>query len=454
MLRRLVQAGMDVARLNMSHGSHEQHAEVVSHLRSISQELGKTVGILADLQGPKFRLGDLECGSYGLRNGQQFLLTASPKPGAIDEIPLPHPDLISACKPGQMLLLDDGRVRLEVERKTARGLLVSPQRGSVLSSRKGVSAPGVGMNLPSLTPKDVEDLRFALTQGVDWIAVSFVRRARDMDAARDIMQEMSIFRPLVAKIEKAEALADISNILDRTDGIMVARGDLGVETPLYDVPFEQKQLVRKCNVAGKPAIVATQMLESMITNPMPTRAEVADIATAIIDGADAVMLSGETAVGVNAVECVRVMKRVAENADSYMTPLGVDPIFGGTSAQAHVVARSAVQMAVDIRAKAILCATTSGSTARLIAKYRPNCPIYAITPAEQTLATLALTWGVRPLLIDPVSSTDEMMHASLKAVLEAGLLRDGQTVVLTAGVPVNVKGNTNLVRVHRIGDPL
>jgi pyruvate kinase len=454
-LEKMLSAGMDVARLNFSHGSHEQHAQTIALLRSLSARREKPLAILQDLSGPKVRLGKIACGTVPLRRGQQIVLTTRDVPGDHQEVPLPVPELIAALRPGDRLFADDGRVEMRVLEVNATDVLARTVVPGDLSSNKGVMSPGVSLDIPGVTAKDITDLRFGLMQGVDWVAASFIRKPEDLAPLREVMHELGIHRPIIAKIEKWEAVRRIEEIIASVQGIMVARGDLGVEIPIEEVPGVQKKIIRLCNRAGKPVITATQMLDSMIHNPLPTRAEVTDVANAILDGTDAVMLSGETAAGQYPLESVRMMAKIAlETEPQVPDRAAFANIRPGRTEAAEVVAQGAVEMARALRAAAIICATTSGSTARLIAKYRPDTPVVALTHLAETFRRLALTWGVRPILVGNVSDTDEMMEKSIAAVVEKRIVRTGDLVVLTAGVPVNIIGNTNLIRVHTVGQPI
>lgn len=451
MLSKLLRAGMDVARLNFSHGTHEQHRTVFTRLRELGEKRDKPLAILQDLSGPKIRLGEIETGTIPLRRGQQITLSAREVPGGAETISLPVPELIAALRPGDRLYADDGRVEMRVVKASGEEVKVRVIVPGDLSSRKGVTAPGVRLNLPAVTEKDLDDLRFGLSLGVDWVAASYVRGPEEIAPLQAVMEEMGVRRPILAKIEKLEAVQRIEEIVAAVDGIMVARGDLGVEIPIDEVPVVQKRIIKLCNRAGKPVITATQMLDSMISHPRPTRAEVTDVANAILDGTDAVMLSGETAVGKYPVEAVRMMARVAARAEPYMPERSAfEEHPSGPANVTEAVAQATVEMARVLRAAAILCATTSGSTARLIAKYRPKTPVIGATPMLETYHRLALTWGLRPVLIGPVTDTDEMFQETLSVVTARRLVRPGDRVILTAGVPVGIVGTTNLIRVHEV----
>jgi pyruvate kinase len=468
MLTRLLRAGMDVCRLNFSHGDHKEHARVIGLIRELTQNAGRPAAILQDLSGPKVRLGEFTVPVITLKKGQEVVFTAAKHQMSSQAeaktcltLPLPVPELLAALRPKNTLLLDDGRLMLRVT--ACQGEPFAPDRrivtrcvvGGELKPRKGVTAPGVAFSVPAVTDKDRDDLRFGLRHGVDWIAASYVRNADDILPLREVMEEVGIRVPIIAKIEKWEAVQNLNKILAVVDGIMVARGDLGVEMPFDEVPLMQKQIIRACNRAGKPVITATQMLESMIGCPRPTRAEAADVANAILDGTDAVMLSGETAAGEYPVEAVRAMGQIAVRAEQ---ALFADHDYvrrlAPPASVTQAVARAAVDIAETIDARMILCATTSGGTARSVAKYRPVVPIFAVTPSRAVYHQLALTWGVLPCLIAPVNDTDSMMRTTIAAALEKKMVREGDKVVLTAGVPINNKDSTNLIKVHVIGQPL
>ncbi|MCC6729222.1 MAG: pyruvate kinase [Chthonomonadales bacterium] len=454
-LARLIRAGMDVARLNFSHGTHEQHAEVIAGVRALGESLGRPVAVLQDLSGPKVRLGAIAAGPITLRRGQSIRLTGRDVPGDSEEVSLPVPELLAALRPGDRLHLDDGKVELQVVSADGADVVARATVAGELSSRKGVTAPGVALALPAVMPGDLDDLRFGLRQGVDWVAASYVREAGDLTPLRSVMREEGAARPIIAKIEKLEALHNLAEIVRSADGVMVARGDLGVEMPIHQVPLAQKRIIRACNRAGKPVITATQMLDSMMANRRPTRAEASDVANAILDGTDAVMLSGETAVGRYPVEATRMMAAIAREVDPELTCAeAFDHGHGPAVDSAEAVARAAVEMARALEATAVVCATTSGATARRIARHRPGTPVVAATPSVETLRQLALVWGVRPLLVPPCTNSDDMMTGAIDAAGQRGWLREGHTVVLTAGVPVNIMGNTNLIRVHVVGRPL
>jgi len=460
-MEKMLTAGMDVARLNFSHGTHETHAANIALLRELARKMGKPLALLQDLSGPKIRLGDFPV-PIAIKRGQEvgFCSDYAHCADTLNEImiPLPVPGLISALKVGSQLLIDDGKLAFRVTRiegeknSSSRVAWAKCTVSGEIKSRKGVTAPGVAFETQAITEKDLEDLRFGLAQGVDWVAVSYVRKASDMDPIFALMKEVGIVAPVIAKIEKFEAVKNFESILKRVQGIMVARGDLGVETPFDEVPLVQKSIIRQCNRAGKPVITATQMLESMLQNPRPTRAETTDVANAILDGTDAVMLSGETAAGLFPVEAVRTMARIALTSEGALYKMtNYRERLKPTTNVTEAIARATADIAEQINATAILCATANGGTARAVAQFRPDVPILGVTTSEKTYRQLALTWGVVPALIDQVEDTDSMLRLTCEVAEKRKLVKTGDTVVLTAGVPVNSPGTTNLIEVHKIG---
>ncbi|MBN2198978.1 MAG: pyruvate kinase [Candidatus Aminicenantes bacterium] len=454
MLNRLVRAGMDVARLNFSHGAREEHGRVIADLRRISRRAGRPVAVLQDLAGPKIRIGPIRSGPVFLKPGASFILTARKVPGDARSVSINYPSMISQVRKGDTLLLSDGALELEVVAVTGHDIRCRVVIGGPLSSFKGINLPARSLGMYCLTPKDRDDLLFGLQNDVDYVALSFVRNAGDVAALRRHMKRCGGDVPVIAKIEKHEAVENMDAIVAAADGIMVARGDLGVETPLEKIPQVQKTLIRKSREAGKPVITATQMLRSMIDSPRPTRAEVSDVANAILDGTDAVMLSEETAVGKFPVEAVSMMVRIAREAErrspdaAGQRPEDVPgPIPGSLPC---AVACAATRLAADIGAAAVITFTQSGGTARLVSRCRPEVPILAHTPLEKKRRQLALSWGVIPVLGKKMAATDEMIAAALKAALKTGLVRINQTVVITAGVPPGVPGTTNLIKVERV----
>ncbi len=475
MIGKLLDAGMNVARLNFSHGTHEQHAEVIKDLRALAREKDRPLAILQDLSGPKVRLGDFGPSPHLLERGQMVAFAADVQPGEVDDsrrsgrpgedacllLPLPLPALLNALHVGNTLLLDDGKIELTVahcsgDAATARRTVWATCRfGGEIKSKKGVTAMAVSFEVPAVTEKDLTDLRFGLTHGVDWVAASYVRTAEDVEPIFETMREMNIFAPVIAKIEKFEAVKNLHSILSAVDGIMVARGDLGVETPFDEVPIVQKRIIRACNRVGKPVITATQMLESMILSPRPTRAEATDVANAILDGTDAVMLSGETAAGLFPVEAVETMSKIAIQAEAaFFKEPGFEARLQPPRDVTESVARASAHIASELNAAAILCATSSGGTAVKVAQYRPKVRIMAVTMSERTYRRLALNWGVESFLATAVTTTDAMIQATIDAAKASGHIRKNERVVLTAGVPVNNPGTTNLIKVHTVGTRL
>ena len=452
----LAEAGMDVARFNFSHGTHDDHRSRFEAVRAIAKETGRCIAILQDLCGPKIRLGQVAEGTV-LEGGARFTLTREEITGNAERAYLPVPEMFLAVRPGHRLLLDDGLLELAVEENTGSEIVTRVVSGGPLGSKKGVSAPGVALDIEAVTDKDEHDVRFGLALGVDYVALSFVRRPEDVLRLRGIMQAENRVVPIIVKIEKPEAVDNLEAILDVADGAMVARGDLGVEMPIEEVPMVQKRIIRACNRRGKPVITATQMLDSMIRNPRPTRAEVTDIANAVIDGTDALMLSGETAIGAYPLEAVRTMARVAVCAEEDIDYLGdfyLRQRDYGHESVTDAIAEAVVNVALDQGAKAILCSTTSGSTARIVSKYRPRSPIVAATTRVGTYRLMALFRGVYPMLVPFPSDTDAMIAQTVAVAQEAGYVGEGDLTVITAGTPLGVPGSTNLIKVHVIGQPL
>lgn len=454
MIERLYRAGADAFRVNMSHGTHEDHKATISAIRSLEKILGRPTTILADLQGPKLRVGAFETGRVTIDTGAEFQLDHDPAPGDTNRVCLPHPEIFRALKVGARLLLDDGKLVLRVLEMTESGMKTRVEVGGVLSNHKGLNVPDVVVPLAALTEKDRADLAFALDQGVDWIALSFVQRPEDLSEARRLIAGRAA---LLAKIEKPAALDRLDEILEMADAVMVARGDLGVELPPEAVPPAQKRIVEAARRLGRPVVVATQMLESMITAPTPTRAEVSDVATAIYDGADAVMLSAESAAGAWPEESVAMMDRIAVSVESdptyleriHFTVTRPDP----TTADA--LAEAAGAIAHTTSAAAILCFTTSGSTARRISRERPSVPLMVLTPNQETARRLGLLWGVHAVTTKDIKDFEEMVAKSKRMALRHGIAKKGDRVVVMAGVPFGTPGSTNVLHVVRItGDEL
>jgi pyruvate kinase len=452
MLRKLVEAGMDVARLNFSHGTHEEHAAAIQAIREGEEEWGHPITIIQDLQGPKVRLGNFVGGRAMLLSGESFVLTAEPVLGTAARASLDHPKLIAALKPGDQIWMDDGAIQLIVERVEDGEAHCRVSSGGVVSDHKGVSLPGVPLPESCLTAKDREDLRFGIAHGVDYVAVSFVRSASDIQEVRKFLLEQRASLPIIAKLERSEIVGNLPGILALVDAVMVARGDLGLDVPLEEVPIIQRDVIRQARLAKVPVIVATQMLESMVHYLRPTRAEVTDVATAIFEGADAIMLSAETALGQHPVEAVEVMSRVAARAERETlraTTLSSRPEAYGFP---EAVAESACRAAQVLHAKAIVAFTQSGFSARLISSERPDVPMVALTPFPEVQRRLGLYWGVSSRLIRKVETTDEMIHEVEATLLGDGTVRNGDVIVIISGAPMWVTGTTNLLKLHRVGD--
>jgi pyruvate kinase len=447
-LARLVEAGMDVARLNFSHGTHEEHARVMAALRSLGARARRPVAILQDLAGLKIRVGEIAPGRVRLEPGAPFTLTSREISGDATAASVSYPELARSVRPGDRLLLADGEIALEAQETTATDVRCRVVAGGLLSSHKGISLPNRTVEGPAFTDKDRADLAFGVAQGVDYAALSFVRCGDDVRRARAFLAEIGAATPLIAKIEKHEALGCVDEILDASDGIMVARGDLGVETPLEHVPLLQKMLIERANRAGKPVITATQMLLSMVERPRPTRAEVADVANAILDGTDALMLSEETASGRFPVEAAATMRRIADDTESAFPFEQWIRRFEDRSLQSmpEAVAGAACELAEHIGAGVIVAWTESGATARLVAKHRPRRPILALSTRPEAARRLALVWGVEPLVVEGGASTDAMLERAPALAVAHGLLRPGEPAVITAGIPIGVAGSTNLIK--------
>lgn len=450
MIGKLIDAGADIFRLNFSHGSNSEKAVIIETIRAVSEKKEKHIGILADLQGPKIRTGRMENGAIQLLKGDKLEITTDDiigRPGRISTI---YKDLPNDVKPGSRILLDDGLIELKVNTVNGNTVTCTVVEGGKLKDLKGINLPGVPVSAPSLTEKDRRDLEFCLEHDIDFLALSFVRKPSDIEDLKRIIFEREKKIMVVAKIEKPEALRCFNAILKVTDAVMVARGDLGVEINPEKVPLIQKKIIRACNEAGKPVITATQMLESMITHPRPTRAETSDVANAILDGTDAVMLSGETASGAFPVEAVRLMDKVARDVESSELDRTHPRRDIRSNSIAEAVAEAACQAAMTLQAKAIVVFTHSGSTAALISKFRPPFPIVAFTQPLATMRRLAIYWGVKPFPIGVMTGTDEQILAVEAILLNSGF-RKGDVVVITMGVPVEARGSTNLMKVHKLG---
>jgi pyruvate kinase len=451
MITRLFEAGADVFRINMSHTNHERMREFVTTIRAIEADHGRPIGILVDLQGPKLRLGSFAEGAAMIDKGQRFTLDSDPAPGDATRVQLPHPEIFAALKPGDALIIDDGKLRLVAAEVSPQRIVATVEVGGKISNRKGVSLPDTVIPLAALAPKDIADLEAALDAGVDWIALSFIQRPEDVAEAKKLTRGRAA---VMAKIEKPQAVARLGDILELADALMVARGDLGVEMPLERVPGVQKEMTRACRRAGKPVIVATQMLESMIASPVPTRAEVSDVATAIFDGADAIMLSAESASGQYPVEAVTTMNRIAEeveNDTAYLPSvhlLHTEPEATGADA----IAAAARQVAETLDLPAIVCWTSSGSTGMRVSRERPNCPIIAISPIDGTGRKLSVVWGIHCVIDEDAHDQDDMVERACRIAFRERFAKTGQRVIIVAGVPLGTPGATNFMRVAYVGD--
>ncbi|MDZ5620591.1 pyruvate kinase [Nocardioides sp. HM23] len=457
-IRELVYAGMDVARLNMSHGSHEDHAEVYRLVREASDASGRGVGIFADLQGPKIRLERFADGPVQLRRSQRWTITTRDVDGNAEICGTTYKGLPGDVGPGDPILIDDGKVRLRVVSVTDTDVETEVLVGGQVSNNKGINLPGVAVSVPALSEKDAEDLRFALKLGVDYIALSFVRNAADAEDVRKIMREEEVMLPVIAKIEKPQAIDNLDELVEAFDGFMVARGDLGVECPLEEVPFLQKKVIVAARRNAKPVIVATQMLESMVTSPAPTRAETSDVANAVLDGADAVMLSGETSVGEHPIHTVETMARIVAATEEHA--LGDDTFsrFGridwAPRTRAGIITKAAEEVAQRIGAKFVVAFTQSGDSARRLARHRSSIPVLAFTPESRCRSQLSLTWGVEAFKTVTVEHTDEMVRQVDEELLRIGRVQEGDLVVIVAGSPPGIPGSTNALRIHRMGDAI
>jgi pyruvate kinase len=452
-IRALVEAGMDVARLNLSHGSYEDHEKVYRMVREASDATGRGVGIFVDLQGPKIRLGKLASGPVELQPDQELTITTRDVPGDGRLVSTTYAGLPGDVAPGDRILIDDGRVHLEVASVDDTDVRTRVVVAGRISNHKGINLPGVAVSVPAMTEKDERDLRWALRQTVDMVALSFVRSAADADDVRAIMEEEGVHLPVIAKIEKPQAIDNIDEIVDTFDACMVARGDLGVECPLEDVPFLQKQVIERTRRMAKPVIVATQMLDSMITAPQPTRAEASDVANAVLDGADAVMLSGETSVGEYPVETVATMARIVASTEdkglARMAAIDWQPRTRG-----GIIAKAAAEVGDRVGARYLVAFTQSGDSARRLSRYRSHIPILAFTPVPLVRSQLAVSWGVETFIGEAVDHTDEMVRQVDEALLKIGRVKEGDLVVIIAGSPPGIPGSTNALRIHRMGDAI
>jgi|UniRef100_UPI004049F230 pyruvate kinase len=450
-IRELIAAGMNMARLNLSHGGYVEHQKRLDQVRAAAKQAGAPIAILVDLQGPKIRLGRFKDGPHDLERGDVFTITTDEIEGSKDRVGTTYKGLPGDCKPGDRILIDDGKVTVEVTRVVGNDVITQVIEPGAVSNNKGINLPGVAVSVPALSEKDIDDLRWGLKVGADFIALSFVRSAEDIKDVHRIMDEEGIRVPVIAKIEKPQAVENLVSIVDAFDGIMVARGDLGVELPIEDVPLVQKRCVELARDAAKPVIVATQMLDSMITNSTPTRAEATDCANAVLDGADALMLSGETSVGDFAIEAVQTMARIIQRTEEggleRIRPLKHEPRTKGGA-----ITKAAVEVGTIVGAKFLVAFTQSGDSARRMSRLRSPIPILALTPDHGTYNRLALTWGVEPMITPVVSHTDEMVKQVDGLLLESKRTTIGDSVIIVAGSPPGIPGSTNAMRVHRMGD--
>ena len=449
MLRALMLTGMDAARFNFSHGTHESHLATLNKVRRIRDELGAAVATILDTKGPEIRIKTFENGPVTLREGDKFTLTTRDVPGDAGIVSVTYADLHKELESGCRVLIDDGLIELTVDGIQGQDIACTVRSGGTLSNNKSINIPGVSIHLPSLTEKDRDDLRFAAEQDFDFVAASFVRKASDVEDIRACLRECGGEHiRIISKIENREGVENLEEIIAASDGLMVARGDLGVEIPAYEVPILQKRMIKETSMAGKPVITATQMLDSMIRNPRPTRAEVSDVANAVFDGTSCVMLSGETASGKHPVEAVQTMVdtiNAAEQATDYWGRFRRFEFTPGRSIN-DAVTHTCCQTAMDLEADAILTPTQTGHTARMIARFRPACPIVALTTTERARRQLAISWGVQPLLAGYVDSTDRLFSMCVQSALKEGAVQSGQMVVITAGVPIGRAGSTNLIK--------
>jgi pyruvate kinase len=445
----LIDAGMNVARMNFSHGKQSDHEAVYQMVREAAAQAGKPVAILADMQGPKIRLGTFANGAEEWHAGDRIRITSDDVEGTAERVSCTYKKLPSEVNKGDRLLVDDGKLSLEVLSADQTDVECLVVEGGPVSNHKGLSLPNVNISVPALSEKDISDMKFALNLGVDLIAMSFVRSPDDILLGHKVMDEVGVRRPIIAKIEKPEAVRRLEDIVLAFDGVMVARGDLGVEMPLDEVPMVQKEIIRLCRDNAKPVIVATQMLDSMIENARPTRAEVSDVANAVLDGTDAVMLSGETSVGKYPIVTVRTMAKIVETTES--GPVGVRHLEHSPRTKPGAVTAAAAQIAEALGAKALAAFTQTGDTVKRLARLKPDIPIVGLTPVESVRNQMSLSWGTTPYIVEYVEHTDDMFSQVDKAMQEHGVAKPGDLVVIVAGTPAGTPGSTNTVRVHQVG---
>lgn len=456
MLMQLIRSGIDVVRLNFSHGTHDDHLTTLNNVNEAVKRSGELVTVLQDLQGPKIRIGEFNVPFIELRGGDTFTITTEPIIGDASIVSTSYAQLAADVHPGDMILLDDGKIRVRVAEVRGNNVRCEVVVGGTLSAHKGINLPNVAVSTPSLTAKDIRDLEFGIKHDVDYVALSFVRTADDIRQLRkEIIARVpkSRFLPIIAKIEKPQAVANIDSIITEADAIMIARGDLGVELPPEDVPMLQKKIITKCNAAGKPVIIATQMLESMINSPTPTRAEANDVANGVVDGADAVMLSGETSVGKYPLETVQIMDRIIRKVESeqYGTQRILDHMPQGVTSRHDALGRAACVLAEQMNAAAIVCVTHSGETARVVSRYRPQTRILAITDRQKILRRLNLIWGVHGLVIENLEQdSDKALKHIQEKLINTGFINRGEYVVMLAGQPFFARGSTNFIEVEKV----
>ncbi|MEJ9228094.1 pyruvate kinase [Peribacillus butanolivorans] len=458
-LVQLIEAGMNVARLNFSHGNHEEHAARIRNIREAGEKAGKQVAILLDTKGPEIRTNNMENDAIELTAGDEVSISMNEVLGTPEKFSITYEGLLYDVHPGSRILLDDGLIGLEVLKvdEVKKEIHTKILNSGTLKNKKGVNVPGVSVNLPGITEKDEQDILFGIEQGIDFVAASFVRRASDVLEVRELLQQNGAEHiQIIPKIENQEGVDRLDEILEVSDGLMVARGDLGVEIPAEEVPLVQKQMIKKCNNAGKPVITATQMLDSMQRNPRPTRAEASDVANAIFDGTDAIMLSGETAAGTYPVEAVQTMHNIASRAETALDYREILSVRSKVNRHnvTDAIGQSVAHTALNLNVGAIITPTESGHTARMISKYRPKAPIIAVTSNDHVSRRLALTWGVYPQIGPKATTTDEMLQTAIDESLHSGLVSHGDLVVITAGVPVGETGTTNLMKIHVLGEVL
>jgi pyruvate kinase len=455
-LAQLIKNGMNVARLNFSHGEQFEHKKRIDNIRQVAAETDTALAIMLDTKGPEIRTGKLQNKKVKLQAGQTFVLTTRSVPGDENEVGVSYPQLPTEVKPGTSILLSDGLINLLVQSTTATDIVCQVINGGELGEKKGINVPGVRINMPFLSEKDIADINFGIDEELDFIAASFVRNAQDVLEIRRILEARDAHIDIIAKIESQGGVDNLDDIIKVADGVMVARGDLGVEIPAEEVPLVQKKIIKKCNLAGKVVIIATQMLDSMINNPRPTRAEVSDVANAIFDGADAIMLSGETAAGKYPVESVETMARIAKRAEEVLPYQEIlrSKRLQSTSSVTDAISYATCATAASLGISSIVTATSTGTTARMVSKYRPQADIIAVTHDRRVMNKLVLVWGVHPVLTQETKGTDELFETSLARCLEIGYIKKGDMVVLTAGSPFGISGSTNLLKVHVVGDIL